>query len=390
MSESEETAPVFGQASWRLATRNVEAYLTRLGGHLGPISFHVGGRTIKPYALCPWAEEALPEEVPPLLRVLRGDFFCMPFGANDTPFKDERHPPHGETANGHWNLVSIRRENDIVTLQASLDTSVRSGRVEKQISLREGHSAVYSRHRVSGMSGPMSLGHHAMLRFPDAPGSGIITTSPFVYAQTAPLPVERPEDQGYSFLQPDASFTSLDSVPTITGERTDLSRYPARKGFEDLVLLVSDSSADFAWTAVTFPKERYVWFALKDPSILNQTIFWISNGGRYYPPWNGRHTGVMGLEEVTSFFHYGLAQSAESNPLENRGIATCLHLNAAEPLDVRYIMAVAEIPEGFDQVKEIEAGADRQEVILRSVSKIEVNAALDVSFLQTMQQHGKT
>ena len=169
----------------------------------------------------------------------------------------------------------------------------------------------------------------------------------------------------------------------ITGQSTDLSRYPARKGYEDLVLLVSDPSCSIAWTAVTFPGEGYVWFALKDPLILKQTVLWLSNGGRHYPPWNGRHTSVMGLEEVTSFFHYGLLQSVESNSLSDQGHATCFHLDRAVPMDVRYIMAVAEIPKDFDCVETINMGLDRSEVLLRSASGTEVSARVDLTFLQS-------
>lgn len=382
MSVSHDTSVIFGQPSWRFATSYVEAYLTRQGGHLGPVSFHFDNRTVVPYALCPWAEENIPGDLPSVLKVLRGDFFCMPFGANDTAFGTEHHPPHGESANRAWKLETIFREGDVVTLCASLDTSVRSGHIDKQISLCEGHHAIYVRHIVSGMSGQMSLGHHAMLKFPQTVGSGIISTSPFLYAQTAPQPIESPQNQGYSLLQPDSCFTSLSAVPTITGELTDLSRFPARKGFEDLVMLVSDPSADLSWTAVTFPEEGYVWFALKDPLVLKQTVFWLSNGGRYYSPWNGRHTSVMGLEEVTSYFHYGISQSAEQNTLTDRGYETCLHLDSEASLDVRYIMAVAEIPDGFSHVKTIRADTGRGGVLLESINGKQVDVKLNLDFLQ--------
>jgi hypothetical protein len=229
------------------------------------------------------------------------------------------------------------------------------------------------------MSGPITIGHHAMLRFPGEPGSGIISIGPFVYGQVFPEPVERPENRGYSILKPGAEFDSLERVQTITGQRTDLSRYPARRGFEDLVMLVSDHRAPFAWTAVTFPRQRYVWFALKDPRVLRSTILWISNGGRHYPPWNGRHVNVMGLEEVTANFHYGLAESARLNPLSRRGIPTFVKLNPRRPLAVNYIMAVAEIPRGFDRVRAIESA--RNGVMLISESAKRVRAPLDLSWL---------
>jgi hypothetical protein len=201
-----------------------------------------------------------------------------------------------------------------------LNTKIRRGRVDKYVSLGVDHDAVYQRHVVSTMSGPMDFGHHAMVKFPDTPGSGVISTSKFVYGQVFPSRWSGRSNRGYSILTPGAEFRSLDNVPTVTGETADLSRYPARRGYEDLVMLVADDAAPLAWTAVTFAEQRYVWFALKDPRVLRSTIFWISNGGRHYAPWSGRHVNVLGLEDVTADFHYGLAESAATT--RSRSAAT--------------------------------------------------------------------
>jgi hypothetical protein len=147
--------------------------------------------------------------------------------------------------------------------------------------------------------------------------------------------------------------------------------------------LVSDTQESLAWTAVTFPQQGYVWFALKDPQVLRETILWVSNGGRHYPPWNGRHVDVMGLEEVTSYFHYGLAESARQNPASGQGYATCHQFDPTKPVTVNYIMAVAAVPTGFDQVDSIAVSAKRDAVQLRSVSGRNVLIPLDVSFLKT-------
>ena len=48
-----------------------------------------------------------------------------------------------------------------------------------------------------GATGPTTVGHHAMLKFPDEPGSGVISTSRFVYGQVFPEPVERPDSRGH-------------------------------------------------------------------------------------------------------------------------------------------------------------------------------------------------
>lgn len=378
----QQTVPlkeVLGQPSWRLASPRVEAYVTQTGGHLGPVTFDRRGAKIRPLSVAPWATEPIDRSQPPVIRALRGDFFCLPFGGNTTPYGKEAHPPHGETANGKWTFQSVtNRRGERPELHLRLQPRVRPGRVDKHISLATDHDAVYQRHVVSDMSGPMTLGHHAMVRFPDEPGSGVISTSPFVHGQVFPEPIELPENRGYSILKPGAEFQTLREVPMVTGEMTDLSRYPARRGYEDLVMLVSDDSVPFAWTAVTFPKQRYAWFALKDPRVLRSTVFWITNGGRHYPPWSGRHVNVMGLEEVTSYFHPGLAESVAENPLAKRGYPTHVQLDPDHPLVVNYIFGVAAVPAGFERVEAIEAG-DGQ-VTLRS-GRLAVRVPVDVSFL---------
>ena len=372
---------IHGQPSWRVASSQVEAFVSEMGGQLGPITFDRKGRKLRPYSVAPWAEERLDPSQPSIIKALRGDFFCLPFGGNATQFGREKHPVHGETANARWQFRSLETKAGRTCLHLGLTTKIRTGQVDKRIWLVDGHNTVYSQHVVSGMSGPMNLGHHAMLKFPDAPGSGLVSTSRFVYGQVFPEAFELPENRGYSWLKRGAEFTSLAKVPTITGETADLTCYPARRGFEDLVMLVNDAEAPFAWTAVSFPKERYVWFALKDPKVLRETVFWLSNGGRHYPPWNSRHVNVMGLEEVTSYFAIGLAESARKNPISRKGLPTCLTLSAKEPLVVPYIMGVAAIPTGFDRVASIRAVPGKCAILLTSANGRRVEAAVDIGFL---------
>jgi hypothetical protein len=373
---------IHGQPSWRLASTQVEAFVTELGGHLGPVTFDREDRKLQPYSVAPWVEERIDPAEPTIIKLLRGDFFCLPFGGNATPYGKEKHPVHGETANACWQFRSLETQAGRSCLHLSLQTKVRPGRVDKRIWLVDGQNTIYSQHVVSGMSGPMNLGHHAMLKFPDAPGSGLLSTSRFVYGQVFPHAFELPENGGYSWLKQGAEFTSLETVPALNGETADLTRYPARRGFEDLVMMVSDAELPFAWTAVAFPKERYVWFALKDPRMLRETIFWLSNGGRHYPPWSSRHVNVMGLEEVTSNFHLGLAESARKNPISRKGFPTCLTLNPRKPLVVPYIMGVATIPAGFDRVASIQAARGNQAILLQSASGKQASAAVDLNFLQ--------
>ena len=224
---------VQGQPSWRLQSDRTEVCLTALGGQLGPVTFLLKGKQVRPFSVAPWAEEKEARTLIPILKSLRGDFFCLPFGGNATPWRGEQHPAHGETANARWKLESLDCAGDRACLHTSLRTKIRPGCVDKRIFLLRGQSAVYSQHTISQMSGPINLGHHAMLRFPDEPGSGVLSTSPFLFGQVHPTPFETPAERGYSSLKTGAEFASLSAVPLADGGQTDLSHYPARRGFED-------------------------------------------------------------------------------------------------------------------------------------------------------------
>lgn len=372
---------IYGQKSFVLASRNVTAAVTETGGHLAPVEFRVARRTVQPFAIAPWWGEKLPPSIPPIIRVLRGDFFCLPFGGNDTVVHGEHHPVHGETANAKWKCAGLTNDGRAVTLHLTLATKIRRGHVDKRIRLVKGHPVVYQEHVISGMSGPMSFGHHATLQLPDREGAGRLSTSRVAYAQVAPEPVENPAAKGYSFLQPGAVFHTLGAVPTITGDTTDLSRYPARRGYEDIAMLVAEPTLKVAWNAVAVPSQRYVWFALRDPRTLAATLLWMSNGGRHYPPWNGRHINVLGVEDLTAYFHYGLARSIEANPITDAGYRTHHVLEPDRPFVVRYIMGVAPIPADYDRVAAIKCGSDG--ITLIGTGGEETSVPVDMKFLRT-------
>lgn len=377
------TVKIRGQESFLLRTRDVELAVTRTGGMLGPVTFFPKEENpIRPYAVAPWAEESLPPDVPPMLRALRGDWFCSAFGENGEAHEGQRLPPHGETANRDWREIQRGETTEDCWLRLGVDMPLQGGTCESTTALLSNHSIVYQRHDLRGLTGPINPGHHATLAFPDTAGAGRLSFSSLIHAQTYFEPTARPEDRGYSWLKPGAEISDLRAVPCIDGSTTDLSRYPARRGFEDLAVLCADPAQEFAWSAVAFPEQRFVWFALRDPKQLASTLMWFSNGGRHFAPWNGRHINVLGLEDITAFFHVGAAASCRENALSKRGIQTCLRPDAQGQLSISYIQGVAHIPPDFDCVADIEGHWRDNNIVLRAESGAAVAVRCHLDFLR--------
>jgi len=384
-TEAPPLQEVMGEPSYVFAADAARVSVTRRGGHVGPVVFQFHGREVSPLSVAPWWKDQQTQDITqaryatPLVDVLRGDFFCVPFGVNADPLGTEQYVLHGKTANDDWRLEGLDTTEQGATLHLSMETSVRPGRVDKWVSLREGQTAVYQRHRITGMAGPMNYGHHTMVAFPDREGAGLYSCSSYVYGQVAPQPFEDPATGGYCALETGAVFDDLARVPTQTGDTADLTRFPARRGYDDLVMLVSDPELAFAWNAVVFPEEGYAWFSIRPRDELPMTLLWISNGGRHYPPWNGRHVNVMGIEDVLGYFHYGIADSVAENPVSKLGHATSRVLEADAPFETHHVFGILAVPEGFGRVRDLTLSEG--ELLLTDVAGHTARTPLDTNFL---------
>ncbi len=361
---------VHGEPSYHLATPELDLDVTSRGGHLAPVVFHLPGRDVSPYSLSPWQPEEFPE-MPPLLSVLRGDFLCLPFGSQADG------PPHGEVANLDWtNAASDERSLRFVMVTADSGASV-----EKFVSTRVGEHAVYQDHRISGLEGDFSYGNHPILDLSSLPdGAGRVSVSPFRWASVFPGAFSNPADGETQALKEGVRFSDLREVPLAAGGTTDLTRYPARPGNDDLVMMVSEPTTveqPFAWSAVVF--DGYVWFSLKNPADFPCTLFWMSNGGRTAAPWGSRHVGRIGIEEVCSYFASGVAVSRRT-PLAAEGIPTSRRFHLGETVSLRTIQAVALVGGDFGMVVKIVPAGDGA-VTIFAESGAQVTVAVDWRFL---------
>ena len=360
--------------------------ITCTGGHLTADFTLPDGRVVSPYSRSPWTPDEAGPDLPSLLSHLRGDFFCLPFG----PQQDG--PPHGDPANAAWQHAT-GSPAPLDLLQETTDTRCE---VRKRIGTEAQHTALYIEHCVTGLSGRWSYGSHPILDFSNLPdGAGRVTTSPIRWASTYPGLFSDPANKEYQALQPDTEFADLRRVPLApepptslenTGraeqlKTTDLTRYPARPGRDDLVMLVNESATEaqpFAWTAAVL--DGYLWFSLKNPADFPATLFWISNGGRHDAPWNGMHTKRLGLEEVCSHFCDDVAVSREDR-LAAQGIPTTREFHPDRATTLRLVQAVAPVPENFGAVESIVPAGD-QSLCISSDRGQSIEAACNWRFVR--------
>ena len=384
VSQADKT--LYAQPSYLLSNNQVELAITQLGGHMAPVSFYRDtADAIQPYHISPWQEEKGPEMPAAVLVPLRGDFFCMPFGGNSDPLGNEKHPPHGEVATAFWIRTQSKRAGDVSALSMTMETSARAGKVTKDIYLVDSQNAVYTKHTIEGFEGKVPLGHHATLAMPDQDQSVRLASSPIRFGMTYPGTFSDPKQGEYQSLEPGKRWESLTQVPVAWKGQADadLTRLPARQGFADLIQIYNeqpDKDPSPAWMTATFTNQGYVWFSLKDPTLLNSTVFWIENRGRHGYPWQGRNH-CLGLEDVTAHFADGLKASVEANALNQQGIRTALELTKNSPTVIPYIQGVVRVPKTFQIVKTIEFSPGQ--ITLVSPDGQRVNAPVRHEFLRT-------
>jgi len=80
------------------------------------------------------------------------------------------------------------------------------------------------------------------------------------------------------------------------------------------------------------------WNAAHFPSLM----LWMSNRGRQFAPWNGRHL-ALGVEPVCAPFDLGTAFANAETPLSRAGIATGVDLQPDMPFTTRYSIRVEEM-----------------------------------------------
>lgn len=369
------------QPSWQIATRQMQLAVTRQGGQMAPVTFHRDTKKpVQPYYISPWQGEGLTIADDPVLEPLRGDFFCMPFGA-PTRVGKLKHFCHGVPATRNWDFVAADRAEGITSLTLTIRDGKLGGQITKGLYLVEGQNVVYSQHMLRGFDCRTSLGHHATLAMCEKPGSVLLAHSPMRFGMTNPTRVGHPEERQYDSIEINKRFRSLEKVPLkFKNERYgDFSALPARRGYTDLIGLFN-KPGNVAWSAATFTDGGYLWFALKDPAVQPTLLLWVSNRGRHNRPWWGRNC-CLGMEDVCGFFAEGRKDSIRANLLTRAGVPTWVKLSPKRPTVVNYIQGVVRVPKAFGRVADAELESGK--VTFHSETGRKATAEVCWDFLKT-------
>ena len=322
--------------AWAHGMASVQA----MGGMLGPVTFLLpDGRQVSPLHVAPWFDDPDRISQPPILQELRGEWPCVPFGA-DGPRSlpeswsasgetfDGAGVPHGHSSNTEW--VFTKTSATSLTLTCDYPETHPIRRLTRTIAADLKAPALDITLAVEARRPcRLPIGLHPTLRLPST-GTARLEPPRFREGRVFPLDVE----PGLGLLQPGASFEGLESVPGRDGGSLSLARLPLAENTEELVQLVGVSGGfrlhhPEGW-AVTLD-----WDSDHFPSLL----LWISNRGRAYAPWNGRHVG-LGVEPVCAGFDLGPAISTAPNPISAGGTATARAFDPEHPFTTRYRIGV--------------------------------------------------
>ena len=351
----------------QISAKGISVRFDPQGGVIDDVEISMDGVTLHPMHRAPWlaAGEQIPDNVAPVERKLAGDFFCAPFGrsAPDVPI-------HGPSANGLWRGSSQNTAaDDSVSTRYELSEPIHGARLTKEITLRPGEPIVYQRHVFEGGSGHIPVAHHAMVR---VPGGAALSFSPKAFGRTTNTALETDPARGRSLLKYPQRIESLAQVLMADGSSADASFYPFAHRHEDFIALVEQEGARIGWSAALAAKDGFLFFALKDAAVLPETLLWMSNGGRDYAPWSGRHTCVLGIEEAATGFHVGGERAGGHDEKRATGV------DLGPQSVIRYAFGAIPAPAGWTRISDIQLGNGR--IVLKDVSGAERRVQFDTGF----------
>jgi hypothetical protein len=188
------------------------------------------------------------------------------------------------------------------------------------------------------------------------PGGAQLSFSPKGAGRTPPAAPETDPARGRSILAYPQRFDALTAVRRADSSVADASFYPFDRRHEDVLVLSEMPGAVLGWSAALARQDGFLFFAIKDARLLPHTVLWMSNGGRDYPPWNGRHIAVIGIEEGAVDIHLPASRTGDSDE-PGEELPTGISLGEGRTTTIRYAFGAIPAPKDWTKVRDIRVAA---------------------------------
>lgn len=294
---------------WRLEWDYGSAEVQALGGMLGPLHFRLDAdRDLQVMHVAPWAGTTESLALPGLLRRMRGEWPCVPFGRTDTPadlppdwtaiVADDQWA-HGYGANHRWTCTGATATS--VSLAIDYPEQSPVSRIERRISVVPGAPAldialtIQPRRDVR-----LPAGLHPTFRLPQPDGRVRLALGQhdgiFSYPSHSA--------GAASILLRDTRSEHLHAMAGIDGS-CDLASLPLGDNVEELLqvraLFGNEGMPPFSLHYLDYDMHVGMWW---NPAHFPDLMLWLSNRGRPEFPWHSRHV-ALGAEPVNSVFDLG-------------------------------------------------------------------------------------
>jgi hypothetical protein len=313
-----------------------------LAAMVGPATFVLpDGRQAQPFQIAPWTFEPEAVSQPAVLRRLRGEWPCVPFGGDAKRDLPPGWSPtgatfpgadifHGPSSAGEWRFVEAAQGTIAMALDYPDSHPVKA--VKRRVTPDPRAAAIDFELEIEARAPcALPIGLHPTFRMPAKLGALRLEPARYDHVRTFPVTVE----PGATLFPPDVRFDRLEAAPTLGGGAVDASRLPFDGSIEELLLLVNCDGGFALTDSANGWRVRMTWEKRHFPC----TLLWISNRGRQAYPWSGRHL-ALGVEPICGAFDLGPAVSNAPNPISAAGAPTALRLAPGETFVTRYRIAV--------------------------------------------------
>jgi hypothetical protein len=370
-----------GRPAWALENGVVRLVTVTGGGHIAEFRFveSSGNPSLNPLWVPPWkpiepyrynarlhaSRYGLPAEGK-LLSGVAGHSICLDyFGMPSEEEAAHGLSIHGEAPSAKWTVNAHRVTAGQARLVLSVRLPIAGLQFTREIRLLPGESVVYFKETVTNEGKADHLFHWTQ---------HVTLGPPFLNQAESRVAISatRGRTLAHSYDHHDLVKASMDfrwpRAPGIAEKEIDLTRPFTQPGTGFLVSLLLDPRRETEFISALNVRHRLLVAYCFERSDFPWVAIWEENQARTAPPWNGR-CQARGLEFSSTPFPVGRREAFANGPLFSTPTFSIVPAGAQKT--IRYIAFLAELPGGFDAVRDVRfadgeiqvAGAGRTNVV---------------------------